>query len=173
MDDIIELCFGKVNITELKSAIVNNRNPQEQILISSNAINPNRIRQLTYRAVERLLLYLSFKTNLIGSRYLCEALTECLLDANRTRKKLSTELYPPIAERHGISVEGVERAIRTAIRDCYDYGDLRKLNDIFNCRIISDKYPPTNSEFISNLTLRLRLALDNDADEQIDEVPIF
>jgi len=115
-------------------------------------------------SVEKLLLTLLFKNNLVGTKYLLEAITECCLSSSGYRT-LSTEVYPKIAEKYKTSCVNIDRTIRTSIRDCYEYGDLIRLNEIFHCGMIGKKYPPTNGEFIFNVASHLRFILKNGAND--------
>lgn len=112
---------------------------------SDNELSAEQLSQL----VEGLMLSVSFNPSLIGYKYLYEAL---IISYKYGDKKLSTELYPLLAKKYKVSWESIEHAIRTSIRDCYCFGDLRKLNDIFHCKIIDDVYVPTNGAFISKVT---------------------
>lgn len=103
--------------------------------------------------IDGLMMSVSFNPGLVGYKYLQEAL---LINYKCGEVKLSKRLYPYLAEKYGVSWESIEHAIRTLIKDCFCYGDLRRLNDIFHCKIIDDVYVPTNGEFISKVTRCLR-----------------
>ena len=53
----------------------------------------------------------------------------------------------------------MERAIRHAVEVAWQRGDVEVLNNIFGYTVKSTKGKPTNGEFISMLTERVRLDL--------------
>lgn len=114
--------------------------------------------------VHNLLYSVSFKTSLAGCKYLCEALVAyCMCDS--AHKTLSRDVYPVLMQKHNAKRSSIDRDISTAIKNCFDYGNMRKLNEIFGCRMVDDVYPPTNLEFIANLGARIKLIAEHgDAD---------
>ena len=127
---------------------------------NSNKPNKEKLEIL----VRNLLFSLSFKTSLAGCGYLCEALVEyCLRDY--VHPTLSRDVYPVIMQKHNAKRSSIDRDISTAIKNCYDFGNMRKLNDLFGCKIVDDTYPPTNLEFIANVGARIKLIAEHgDAD---------
>lgn len=122
--------------------------------------------------VKHLLLSVSFKTSLAGCRYLCEALVEyCLQDT--AHQTLSRDVYPVIMQKHNVKRSSIDRDISTAIKNCYDYGNMRKLNEMFGCKMVDDTYPPTNLEFIANVGARIKLAIERGDADNLLAVPSF
>ncbi len=72
-------------------------------------------------------------------------------------KAITKELYPTIAKNNHTTASRVERAIRHAIEVAWSRGDIDVLNAIFGFTVKSSKGKPTNGEFISMLTERIRL----------------
>jgi hypothetical protein len=63
---------------------------------------------------------------------------------------LTTQLYPRVAQRFGVTQTSVERNIRFAIKRTWESGNKSELRRLF-C-VYDVKWIPTNSEFISVLT---------------------
>lgn len=101
--------------------------------------------------VGRLLLALGFKSKLIGTTYLREAILLRYNKSNACRIGLISDIYPAVAQKQASTVNRVERAIRNTINDCYDRGTLLNLNNLFKCQIISPVYAPTNGELLSSI----------------------
>ena len=108
-------------------------------------------------AVQRLFFALGFKSKLLGTTYLREAIK--LWEALPATKRvvMTTDIYPPIAQRLHSTPDRVERAIRNAIIDCHTHGKLILFNDLVQSDVVSPKYAPTNGEFLSCLVSWLRI----------------
>ena len=82
--------------------------------------------------------------------------------------RMTKRLYPAVAKFYDTTPSRVERAIRHAIEIAWDRGNVDTLNEFFGYTIDSDKGKPTNSEFITIITDKLRLryksALRNDSE---------
>lgn len=72
---------------------------------------------------------------------------------------ITKELYPGVAKEYNTTASRVERAIRHAIEVAWTRGDIEALNSMFGYTIKTSKGKPTNGEFISMLTDRLRMTL--------------
>lgn len=68
-------------------------------------------------------------------------------------------LYPTVAKKYKTTPSRVERAIRHAIEVAWDRGDIEVLQNFFGYTVSNIKGKPTNSEFISMISDRLRLKL--------------
>lgn len=101
-----------------------------------------------YDYTTRVLFALSFRTKLLGTSYLLDALLMCY-NYTGDKLQLSTVVYPQVAKRHNSTPERIERAIRNSIHDCHSNGKLTKLNDVFRSNVIDDDYPPSNGDFIA------------------------
>lgn len=64
--------------------------------------------------IEKYLLEIGIKPHLKGFYFLADAIRLVTKDVAYL-KKITTRLYPSIAEKHGETTSGVERAIRNAI----------------------------------------------------------
>ena len=101
--------------------------------------------------VGRLLLALGFKSKLIGTTYLKDAILLRYNKTNASRIGLISDIYPAVAEKQESTVNRVERAIRNTINECYSRGTLLGLNNLFKCQVISPVYAPTNGELLSSI----------------------
>ncbi len=93
-----------------------------------------------------------------GYDYIRESIMMALNDRN-ILKSITKELYPTIAKSNDTTSSRVERAIRHAVEVAWQRGDVEVLNNIFGYTVKSSKGKPTNGEFISMLTERVRLDL--------------
>ena len=93
-----------------------------------------------------------------GYDYIRESIMMALDDRN-ILKSITKELYPSIAKSNDTTSSRVERAIRHAVEVAWQRGDVEVLNNIFGYTVKSTKGKPTNGEFISMLTERVRLDL--------------
>ncbi len=106
---------------------------------------------------ERLLFALGFKSKLIGTQYLKEAIVLRFEMNGMVHTGLTSIIYPAVAQKFDSTVNRVERAIRNTINDCFDIGNLMALNDLTLCKIVSSAYPPTNGELLSSIVSWLQI----------------
>ena len=107
--------------------------------------------------VGRLLIALGFKSKLIGTAYLKEAILLRYSKPNTCRIGLISDIYPTVANKLDSTVNRVERAIRNTINDCYTNGELLRFNDLIQCQVISPVYAPTNGELLSSVVNWLQI----------------
>ena len=108
-------------------------------------------------ALQRLFFALGFKSKLLGTTYLKEAIRLWYSFPLNKRVVMTTDVYPIVAKRLDSTSERVERAIRNSINDCYDKGKLIWYNDLVRSDVICPPYKPTNGEFISSVVMWLRI----------------
>lgn len=108
-------------------------------------------------AVQRLFFALGFKSKLLGTTYLKEAIKLWHALPSTKRVVLTADVYPPIATKLKSTPDRVERAIRNSIHDCHVNGKLIYFNDLVQSDVISPKYVPTNGEFLSSVVSWLRI----------------
>ena len=82
---------------------------------------------------------LGFRERNSGTTYLRDAVNYILEQPPEERPRLTREVYPAVAEKHGKSVHAIERAIRHTI-----------------CRSDSDAFYGTNGDVIWELVQRCR-----------------
>ena len=108
--------------------------------------------------VSRLMHEVGVPASIRGYDYIRESIMMALEDRN-ILKSITKELYPTIAKSNDTTSSRVERAIRHAVEVAWQRGDVETLNNIFGYTVKSTKGKPTNGEFISMLTERVRLDL--------------
>lgn len=118
------------------------------------------------RRVKGLLLKLNFRSKLVGTLYLEEALLIKLLCPKQYVKVMG--LYAAIAKYHGTKPSNVERAIRNTIADCHNNKSLQKINEELGCNIYDPHYPPTNSDFITEVAIRIQYLNQETAAHEAD-----
>ncbi len=106
----------------------------------------------------RLMHEVGVPASIRGYDYIRDSIMLALSDRDILRS-ITKELYPSIAKSHSTTASRVERAIRHAVEVAWSRGDVDVLNGIFGYTVKSSKGKPTNGEFISMLTERVRLDL--------------
>ena len=102
--------------------------------------------------VERLLRQLRIPGKLKGVAYLRDAIASDFREPDRT-SYITKDLYPELAKRHGTKASRVERAIRHAIKVCWQDGDRQLLDQIAGFHL---EKRPTNSQFIDLVSFYFR-----------------
>lgn len=108
------------------------------------------------RYVAELMHEVGVPAHIRGYDYIRDSIMLSLKDRNML-KAITKELYPTVAKNNKTTASRVERAIRHAIEVAWGRGDIDTLNAIFGFTVKSSKGKPTNGEFISMLTERIRL----------------
>lgn len=108
------------------------------------------------RYVADLMHEVGVPAHIRGYDYIRDSILLSLENRNML-KAITKELYPTIAKNNRTTASRVERAIRHAIEVAWSRGDIDTLNSIFGFTVKSSKGKPTNGEFISMLTERVRL----------------
>ena len=108
------------------------------------------------RYVAELMHEVGVPAHIRGYDYIRDSIMLSLKDRNML-KAITKELYPTVAKNNKTTASRVERAIRHAIEVAWGRGDIDVLNTIFGFTVTSSKGKPTNGEFISMLTERIRL----------------
>lgn len=116
--------------------------------------DPNRFELERY--VAELMHEVGVPAHIRGYDYIRDSILLSLNDRNML-KAITKDLYPTVAKNNNTTASRVERAIRHAIEVAWGRGDIDTLNAIFGFTVKSSKGKPTNGEFISMLTERIRL----------------
>lgn len=124
--------------------------------VKKSSENKSRFDLLDY--VSRLMHEVGVPASIRGYDYIRDSIMMALTDKEILRS-ITKELYPSIAKSNNTTASRVERAIRHAVEVAWQRGDVDILNGIFGYTVKSSKGKPTNSEFISMLTERVRLDL--------------
>lgn len=106
-------------------------------------------------SVADVLVDIGVPDSLTGHRYVKYAIE--LAIANPEIVDVMTKgLYPEVAKRFGTTASRAERAIRHAIENAWDRGDIDVLAKYFGNTVSISKGKPTNSEFIARVANYLR-----------------
>ena len=97
-----------------------------------------------------------------GYNYLRTAIQE-MFYASSMSGRITKELYPNIAKKYLTTASRVERAIRHAIEVAWGRGNIDTIDSIFGYTINAYKAKPTNSEFISMISDKLKLSYQSDS----------
>ena len=108
------------------------------------------------RYVAKLMHEVGVPAHIRGYDYIRDSIILSLKDRSML-KSITKDLYPTVAKNNNTTASRVERAIRHAIEVAWGRGDIDVLNEIFGFTVKSSKGKPTNGEFISMLTERIRL----------------
>ena len=99
--------------------------------------------------VGQLLIGLGFKSKLIGTQFLKDAILYRYEKYDVAHVNYNMEIYTYIAEEQHATPASVERAIRHAISDCAEYGNLSAFGGLLHSRLTAPGYVPSNTELIS------------------------
>lgn len=92
--------------------------------------------------------------HLLGNLYIRESIILAIKDYS-ILKKITTKLYPEIAQEYNTTPSNVERAIRHGIEVAWGRGNETLIENIFGYTVSPLKGKPTNSEFIAGITDKL------------------
>ena len=110
--------------------------------------------------VGQLLIELGFKSKLIGTTFLKNAILYRYEKSDVAHVCYTNEVYAAVADKLHSTPTRVERAIRTTISDCCEYGNLDAFGDLTHSRVATPGYAPSNTELISNIVSWLQLEKD-------------
>lgn len=105
--------------------------------------------------INKLLLDIGFPHHVYGYNYISYAIELIMLDPEILHH-VTKELYPEVAMHFHTTSARVERAIRTAIKIVWLYGNLPLISTIFGNTIRSDKGVPTNTQLLAGLYYYLK-----------------
>lgn len=105
--------------------------------------------------ITNLFLTLGIPAHIKGYSYLREAVHMVLLDRSLL-SRITKELYPGVAKRFETTASKVERAMRHAIEVAWSRGRLDSANRMYGCRLFDAMDKPTNGEFISCVSEKIR-----------------
>lgn len=113
-------------------------------------------RESLERNVTDIIRQVGIPANIKGYQYLREAIMMSVEDVGNLQY-ITKMLYPTIAKKFHTNSSSVERAIRHAIEVAWNRGNKEYINELFSYRQQDDKPKPTNSEFIAQITDKLRI----------------
>ena len=129
-------------------------NQQSTATATMNVTRLHRDRERYRQIIKQILFDLNFRSKLVGTLYLEEAIVIRCSFAQKTIRAM--DIYKYVALHHSTNPVNVERAIRNTLYDCYRHGELAKINKLFGARIVNNAYPPTSSDFICEVASRIR-----------------
>lgn len=103
--------------------------------------------------VENRLLRIGATPEYVGYPYLLDSIL-LVWDKPEAGRNITTQGYPAIAQRWGVSAASVERSIRTLIAALWQDQDRRALGQLLGRDY---ETPPGNSKFIGVAACRLRM----------------
>jgi two-component system response regulator (stage 0 sporulation protein A) len=106
--------------------------------------------------VTNLLMAFKFQPDIMGFEYLRTAVILCYLDES-LKNNISKKVYPLVADKHKATAETVERAMRTAVENCFNNGGLLEVNEKCGLIVYKNNFKWTNGEVISTLTELLKM----------------
>lgn len=122
--------------------------------ISNNAIHENKLEII----ITEILHYIGVPANIQGYYYLRTAIMIAVQNED-VLNRITKELYPSVAKKHGTTVSRVERSIRHCIEVVWHRGNIDALHSYFGYSVNSIGGKPKNSEFISLISDRIRLKI--------------
>ena len=110
------------------------------------------------QTVDAILLELGIPANIAGHAYLKEAVDIAgKLPPGGLQGKITSVIYPRIAEQFGTTASRVERATRHAVEKSFTQCPLDVITKYFGNGYSADKGKATNSEFIAGIVRHLRM----------------
>jgi len=109
--------------------------------------------------ITRQIRLIGVPAHLKGYHYLRSAILIMVNENEPSNVAVTKVIYPAVAEEFNTKPTLVERSIRNAIEVTWTRGNTDLLYDYFGYTIDDDKGKPTNSEFISMISDRVRMLL--------------
>lgn len=106
---------------------------------------------------QRLLTILGFKSKLLGTQYLMDAILYRYENVHNLCVGMTNSTYNAVAQTRNTTATRVERAIRNSILNCHTHGALKSFNDLTHAHVINSKYAPSNGEFMCSVVNWLQL----------------
>ena len=106
---------------------------------------------------QRLLTILGFKSKLLGTQYLMDAILYRYDNCNNLYVGMTNSAYNAVAEMRNSTSTRVERAIRNSIVNCHSYGALKSFNTLTQAHVVDAHYAPSNGEFMCSVVNWLQM----------------
>jgi len=125
----------------------------EKIVIQNSAVNRNSIPEM----IHFFLKNLGVSEKLYGFEYICSAISIILFEHSKFTK-LTRDIYPEIALRHGSNYSNVERCIRNCINVFMKNAENRKYFYYIASKYgnFSKDFNVTNSKFLNILAITFK-----------------
>lgn len=125
-----------------------------QVLAAEYNLEKEREYQFLY--VRHELERMGFHSKKRGTGFLAEAICMALENKGDKKLQITNDIYPVLAEKHGVSVGGVEKGMRDAIEYAWQEANMINLVRYYPHRWDSEMGRPTNAEFIANMVEKFR-----------------
>lgn len=112
--------------------------------------------------VREVLLDIGVPDNLIGHGYLVDGIMMAIEDPTLLNK-ITSSLYPAIAQNNDTTASRVERAIRHAVEVAFDRTDMDALAKYFGNTISLNRGKPVNSEFLARIANVVKMRMKHAA----------
>ena len=142
-----------INATQHRSNAQSNREQMYEVIVGRDC-NVELV-------AKRLLTTLGFKSKLMGTQYLKDAIVYRYNNAHVICVGMTNRTYIAVAKMHNTTSTRVERAIRNAIITCFSEGALKSFNTLAQAKIIHDDYAPSNGEFLCSVVNWLQLEVSS------------
>ena len=106
--------------------------------------------------VERELIRMGFRQGQSGFYNIVEAIILITQIERGKPIRVTSDIYPKVAERRGSSACSVERTIRNAIESVWKRSNLRTLREMYPYPCDNLNGRPTNAEFLINMAGKFR-----------------
>lgn len=113
-----------------------------------------------FKLITSLLCELGMPSHLLGFEYVRLAIYY-VYENQIYKKRITTQVYPMIAEQYHTDPQNVERSIRHAIEVAFTRGNIDDIYHMFRNTVSSTKTRPTNAEFISMLADHIHIDSKN------------
>lgn len=134
-------------------------------LLNNDSLDNNITDNKLMNDVTYILHEIGIPAHIKGYYYLRSAIIE-MFHSDGMNGKITKELYPSIAKKYSSTSSRVERAIRHAIEVAWSRGNIDVIDSIFGYTVNAYKAKPTNSEFISMITDKLKLSYSSKGNDK-------
>lgn len=155
---------NSINFAEIQENSIEN-SAQNTVIgtVSEQDIDNADARQsfVTECLIDKIFSTLGIRRNLVGSAYLNRAIKMAVAEPYVITSAVTTKMYPRLAQFFDTSTARIERAIRSTLEDCFNFGRFPRLNSLFGAEIYTPLDKPTNAEFIALIADKINLKLQS------------
>ena len=116
--------------------------------------NTNTFQNPIEAIADEVLQYFYIPKHLSGRTYLVQAIAMSVYDP-QILNKMTSQLYPQIAELNNTTASNVERSMRNAIKTAWDRGNAAAFKEYFKYGTKNINGKPTNKEFIEAISKKI------------------
>lgn len=103
-----------------------------------------------------LLHNLGIPSHLSGFKYIRDGVL-LMRNSQRPISYITKDIYPELSRRYNSTPSRIERSIRNAIEISWNRGDVDLMDELFGNSLNLNRDKPTNAEYISTISDRLRV----------------